>query len=207
MKLLDGGLVDNYGLAGFTIARLASNTPYGPLAPQEAVKLRRLLFLVVDAGRAPSGKWAQTVAGPSGVDLIMATSDTATGSGALGSYSAFDGTMDDWRNALVQWRCRLSEADRRKFGAPPGWNCHDVKFFIGRLAFDQLGPDRAAALNAVETRFRLPPDQVELLIAAGRDALTTSPTFREFLNSLPHAAPRPTPVASPATGRHEAQAD
>ena len=69
MKLLDGGLVDNYGLAGFTITLLASATPatpYGPLAPQEAVKLRRLLFLVVDSGRAPSGKWAQTVAGPSG---------------------------------------------------------------------------------------------------------------------------------------------
>ncbi len=78
VKLLDGGLVDNYGLAGFTIARLASDTPFGPLAPTEAVKLRRFLFLVVDSGRDPSGKWAQTVAGPSGVDLILASSDTAT---------------------------------------------------------------------------------------------------------------------------------
>ena len=69
VKLLDGGLVDNYGLAGFTITRLASRTPYGPLQPEEAVKLRRLLFLVVDSGRGPSGSWAQTVAGPSGVDL------------------------------------------------------------------------------------------------------------------------------------------
>jgi len=33
VKLLDGGLVDNYGLSGFTIARLASKTPDGPLAP------------------------------------------------------------------------------------------------------------------------------------------------------------------------------
>ena len=56
VKLLDGGLVDNYGLAGFTIARLASESPFGPLAPQEAVKLRRFLFLVVDSGRAPSGQ-------------------------------------------------------------------------------------------------------------------------------------------------------
>ena len=34
VKLLDGGIVDNYGLAGFTIARLASGTPYGPLEPR-----------------------------------------------------------------------------------------------------------------------------------------------------------------------------
>ena len=40
VKLLDGGIVDNYGLAGLTIARLASFTPYGPLEPEEGVKLR-----------------------------------------------------------------------------------------------------------------------------------------------------------------------
>ncbi len=151
VKLLDGGIVDNYGLAGFTIARLASNTPYGPLEPEEAVKLRRMLFLVADAGRAPSGTWSQTVQGPSGVTLITAASDTATESGAVGSYSAFQDTMADWQDALVDWRCKLSAAERRRYGAPPGWNCRDVKIFVGRVAFDQLGPQRAAALNTVET--------------------------------------------------------
>ena len=48
VKLMDGGIVDNYGLAGFTIARLLSTTPYGPLEPQQAVRLRRLLFAVAE---------------------------------------------------------------------------------------------------------------------------------------------------------------
>jgi NTE family protein len=220
VKLLDGGLVDNYGLSGFTVARLASSTPDGPLAPQEAVKLRRFLFLVVDSGRAPSGKWVQTVAGPSGVDLIMATSDTATDAGAIGSYSSFDGTMGDWQDELVRWRCGLSEADRRRYGAPPGWNCKDVKFFIGKLSFDQLGAERAAALNAVETRFVLPPAQIDLLINAGRDALRDNVTFRSFLNSLPRLPadrppprlPLPPPSSTPVSvlpniESHQAQAD
>jgi NTE family protein len=199
VKLLDGGLVDNYGLAGFTIARLASETPFGPLAPQEAVRLRRFLFLVVDSGRAPSGNWAQTIPGPSGVDLIMATSDTATESGAIGSYSAFDGTMTDWKKTLIAWRCGLSEADRRRFGAPPGWNCRDVQFFISRISFDQLGPERAAALNNVETRLKLPPDQVDMLITAGRDGLNTNPQFRAFLTSLGRAPPPRSPLLRPRT--------
>ena len=204
VKLLDGGIVDNYGLAGFTISLLAANTPYGPLSPREAVKLRRLLFLVVDSGRGPSGSWAQTVAGPSGVDLINATSDTAMTSSAIGSYTSFDGTMDEWRNNLVNWRCRLSEAERSRLGVPPGWNCKDVKFFVGRISFDQLGPDRAAALNAVETRLKLPPDQVDMLIDAGRDALKANKVFREFLNAGPRLRPPPplrprgAPVASAA---------
>jgi NTE family protein len=211
VKLLDGGLVDNYGLAGFTIARLASDTPYGPLSPQEAVKLRRLLFLVVDSGRAPSGAWAQTVSGPSGVELINAASDTATGSGALGAYSTFDGTMDDWQADLVRWRCRLSEAERARYGAPPGWNCKDVKFFVGRISFDQFTADRATALNAVETSLHLQPQQVDLLIDAGRDALKSNNVFRDFLRSyggapaLPRVS-RPAPVASSAPAALEAQA-
>ena len=210
VKLLDGGIVDNYGLAGFTISLLAANAPYGPLPPREAVKLRRLLFLVVDSGRGPSGTWAQTVAGPAGVDLINATSDTAMVSSAIGSYTSFDTTMDQWRNNLVSWRCHLSDAERSRLGVAPGWNCKDVKFFVGRISFDQLGPDRSAALNAVETRLKLPPDQVDMLISAGRDALKANKVFREFLNAGPRLRPPPlrpprsAPVADAAPGPQEA---
>jgi NTE family protein len=202
VKLLDGGIVDNYGLAAFTVRRLAANTPYGPLEPDQAVKLRRFLFMVVDSGRAPSGAWAQTIPGPSGAELIQAASDTATQSGAVGTYSAFHDTMDDWQDDLIKWRCRLSEAERRKYGAGPGWNCKDVRFFVGRIAFDQLGPERAAALNAVQTSLKLPADQVEELISAGHDALKTSPVFREFLRSVGGAPARGAPVAAqpPAQG-------
>ena len=192
VKLLDGGIVDNYGLAGFTIARLASDTPYGPLQPEEGVKLRRMLFLVVDAGRAPSGAWSQTVEGPSGANLITAASDTATESGAVGSYSSFQDTMNNWQAALIDWRCRLSAAERHRYGAPPGWNCRDVKISVGRIAFDQLDPQRAA-LNAVETSFKLPPDQVDMVIAAGHDALKSNSVFRSFVASL-GGAPRPPSV-------------
>jgi NTE family protein len=205
VKLLDGGVVDNYGLAGITIARLASDTPYGPLEPEEGVKIRRMLFLVVDSGRAPSGAWSQTVEGPSGVTLITAASDTATESGAVGSYSAFQEMMDEWQNSLVNWRCHLSPADRRRFGAPPGWNCRDVKFFVGRVAFDQFDPQRQAALNTVETRFVLPPQQVDMLIDAGRDALRSNLAFHSFYESLGHALPRGKPMAD-GVGDQEALA-
>jgi NTE family protein len=206
-KLLDGGIVDNYGLAAFTVRRLASNTPYGPLEPEEAVKIRRLLFLVVDSGRGPSGAWAQTVNGPAGTELVQAASDTATQSGAVGTYSAFQDTMDDWQDDLVKWRCHLSEPQRRQYGAPPGWNCKDVQFFVGRIAFDQLGPERSAALNNVQTALKLPPDQVDELISAGHDALKMNPVFRDFLKSL-SKGPKGKPVATvvPDSAPREADA-
>ena len=184
IKLLDGGLVDNFGLSGFTIARLSADTPYGPLSPQQAVKLRRGLFLVVDAKTGVSGNWINSVEGPTGVELVKAAADTAIDASVGTSFTAFDRTMGDWQNSLIRWRCGLSAADRARFGARPGWNCHDLKFFVGRLGFDQLDPTRSAALEAIPTRFRLPAEQVDSVIAAGRDVLRGNPAFRAFAGSM-----------------------
>ena len=184
IKLLDGGLVDNFGLSGFTIARLSADTPYGPLSPQQAVKLRRAMFLVVDAKTGVSGNWINSVEGPSGVDLVKAAADTAIDASVGTSFTAFDGAMGDWQSSLIKWRCGLSAAERAKYGARPGWNCRDLKFFVGRLGFDQLDPARAKVLEAIPTRFRLPADQVDDVIAAGRDALRSSPAFQAFARSM-----------------------
>ena len=100
VKLLDGGLVDNYGLSGITIARAASGTPYGPLQPREAVNMRRLLFLVVDSGLGPQGDWAQTIDGPAGEDLIAAVVDAIVDANTHSSYAAFEATM---RNGARTW--------------------------------------------------------------------------------------------------------
>lgn len=184
IKLLDGGLVDNYGLAGFTIARLSSDTPYGPISPRQAVRLRRALILVVDAKTGVSGNWINTIEGPSGADLVKAAADTAIDASVAGSFTAFSATMTDWQGSLVRWRCGLSAADRARYGAPANWNCRDVKFYVGRVGFDQLESTRAAELERVPTRFQLPAEQVDSVIAAGGDALRASPIFRSFAAGL-----------------------
>ena len=194
VKLLDGGLVDNFGLSGFTIARLLSDTPYGPLTRQEAVRLRRAIIIIVDAGRGPSGNWTQTVEGPGGTELMMAAADTAIDASVRASFTAFKSVMDDWQGALIRWRCGLSADERAKLGAAPDWNCRDLRFYINRVGFDQLGPERAAALNAVATRFTLPPEEVDALITAGGDALRQNTLFREFLTGVGQG-PRQVPSA------------
>lgn len=183
VKLLDGGLVDNFGLSGITISRLSANAPYEPLTPHQAVKLRRALFLVVDAGRGVSGDWVRTLEGPRGADLVSAAADTAIDASVRASYTAFEQTMEEWRQQLVRWRCGLSAAQRKQYGAPERWNCRDVRFFIGRLGFDQLGGAREEYLNRVKTSLQLPPDQVDELIAAGDETVTNNDVLRRFLNS------------------------
>ncbi len=182
VKLLDGGLVDNYGLSGITIALGLSGMPYGPLQPREALNMRRLLFLVVDSGRGPSGNWTQTIEGPTGKDLISAVVDATIDANTRSSYAAFEASMTNWREQLVKWRCSLKPADVARLRGQGGpWNCRDLKFIIGRVSFDQFDAERARKLNAVPTSFTLPADTVDELRQAGAEALKANPMFQAFM--------------------------
>ncbi len=183
IKLLDGGLVDNFGLSGFTIGRESAEVPYGPLTQAQAAKLRRILFLIVDAGMAPQGDWARQLEGPSGADLMNAVTGAALYANVRASYTAFQATMENWRTALVRWRCGLSPEALQKLRGGAG-DCRDLKVYIGRISFDQFEPERAARLGAVETRFKLPVETVDELIAAGSEALARHQTFQAFRKGL-----------------------
>ena len=184
VKLLDGGLVDNYGLSGFSIGLLAAQRPFEPMTERQAVKVRRIMFLVVDAGRGVSGDFAQRIEGPTGVELVSAAADTAIDASVRSSYAAFTTLASDWSNKVKRWRCGLSAAERSRLGVGTNWRCGDVSFFVDRVNFDQLGPARAGILNAVPTRFSLPSEQIDLLIEGGADALRQSKSYQAFRRGL-----------------------
>lgn len=184
VKLLDGGLVDNFGLSGFSIALLAAQRPFQPMTERQAVRVRRMMFLVVDAGRGISGDFAQQIEGPSGVELVSAAADTAIDASVRSSYTAFSALVADWTSSLKRWRCGLSAAERTRLGVGTNWRCGDVSFFIDRVNFEQLGPARGGVLNAVPTRFTLSTEQVDLLIEGGADALRQNKTYQAFRRGL-----------------------
>lgn len=184
VKLLDGGLVDNYGLSGFSIGLLAAQRPFEPMTERQAVKVRRIMFLVVDAGRGVSGDFAQRLEGPTGVELVAAAADTAIDASVRSSYAAFSTLVNDWAGKIRRWRCGLSATERARLGVGKNWRCGDISLFIERVSFDQLGPARAGILNAIPTRFSLPADQIDLLIDSGADALRQNGSYQAFRRGL-----------------------
>ena len=163
VKLLDGGLVDNFGLSGFTIALLSATRPYEPLTPQQAARIRRVIFLIVDSGRGPSGDWSQQLPGPTGVDLVMATADTATEASTRASYTAFVSIMNDWAARVRRWRCGLSAAERERLGVACqlALQRHERVCRAGRLR-----PVRPCARRCTQCN----PDAVPTAAAVGRSA-------------------------------------
>lgn len=169
LKLVDGGVTDNLGLATIAVTRAILDTPYAPMTERDAVKVRRMLFIVVDASRAPGGDWALSEIGPGGVDLAVVATDVATNAAARFAADGFGTMVREWRESLVRFRCALTDEQVVHLGGPSkGWNCDDVKFYLAFLTVDRLEPEYRDKLNAIPTRLTLTPQQVDDSIEAGR---------------------------------------
>ncbi|WP_378943347.1 patatin-like phospholipase family protein [Mesorhizobium sp. ANAO-SY3R2] len=172
VKLLDGGLTDNIGVTGFTIERLSAQTPYGPLSPAGAVKLRKFIFVVADAGQSTTPDWGETVGGPKVATLLNAVTGTTISALVRNEFDALKLAMDNWKGELVRYRCGLSLGEVRKLrGSLAGWNCRDVELVIELVSFHDVDANMRARLNYVPTRLKLPVAEVDLTIEAGRLAL------------------------------------
>jgi NTE family protein len=187
VKLVDGGITDNNGLSSILIARAVSGTPYGPLEEGAAVRARRILFLVVDAGRPPAGEWAKRQDGPSGVEVALAAADTAVDSATRLGADAFARMVDEWRASIIRFRCSLSPEQLRRHlpqGLPAGapWRCDDLQFEVGVIGFHNLEGARAERLKNMPTRLVLPKADIDEAIAAGRDATRDSPAMVRYLS-------------------------
>ncbi len=184
VKLLDGGLTDNLGLTGLLIERLRADTPYEPMSEAEAVRMRRLLFIVVDAGRPPGGDWAKSVSTDAG-DLIQAVADTAVDANVRNTYDTFAAQLKSWNRELVNWRCKLPpEKARELLGDDRSWNCRDLSFHVVKVTFDQM-PDAAvrAKLESIPTRFKLKKPNIDLLLDSAGAILRRNSAFQRFLAS------------------------
>lgn len=185
LKLLDGGITDNFGTTGLSVARAKSQTPYGPLSKAEAVRLKRILFLVANAGVRQDYSWTQKVAGPGGMSLAMSIANSSMSAATRVGYDVMRLTLDDWQKDLVEFRCSLPLSEVAKLrGTAKDWDCTDLKLFVGEVSFAALDDDMRARLNNIPTRLRLETEDVDLTIAAARESLKRNAEFNGFLRSL-----------------------
>ncbi|MFP5479684.1 MAG: patatin-like phospholipase family protein [Alphaproteobacteria bacterium] len=185
VKLLDGGITDNFGTTGLAVERARAQVPYAPLTAEEAVRLRRMLFLVANAGVEQDYDWTQRVAGPGGVNLAMSIAGSAMAAASRSGYDSMRGELRLWEMELIEWRCALPlDEVRRLRGTVAGWDCTDVKLFVGEASFASLAKDMRDAVNQVPTRLKLDTAQVDAVISAGRMATRLTPEFNGFLASV-----------------------
>ena len=185
VKLLDGGITDNFGTTGLAVERARAQVPYAPLTAEEAVKLKRMLFLVANAGVDNDYDWTGRVSGPGGVNLAVSIASSAMSAASRSGYDSMRGELRLWEAELIEWRCALPLSEvRRLRGSTDGWDCKDVKLFVGEVSFANLPTEMRDRVDTVPTRLKLQEAQVDLVIEASRLATRLTPEYNGFLASL-----------------------
>ena len=77
-------------------------------------------------------------------------------------YDAMRGELRQWETELIEWRCSLAPSEvRRLRGSLDGWDCMDLKMFIGQASFEGVSPEMRASASS-----RLARLTVESVVAA-----------------------------------------
>jgi len=174
LHLTDGGIADNFGLSSLVTIRRAAGKPYGPYSARDAVKIRRMTFLLVNSEPNSESGWAMKPEGPDAVQLVEALLSAGINAPKRAASDAFGSVLSDWQRDLIDWRCKLTPEEARSLGAGEGWNCRDVQFSFDTISFADLPPDQFERLGAAATAVSLPKALVDDLIAGGRRAVVTN---------------------------------
>lgn len=179
LHLVDGGVADNFGLSPLIMMRRAATTAFAPFTARDAVRVRRMIFLVVNAEQSPSGDWSLTQEGPNGAQTLSAAMDGAINVNKRRAYDAFRDTIAAWERDVRAYRCALpkDKAARLAEGIKH-WDCRNVRFAVDMISFADLDAAQSARLAAVETRVSLPADVIDALIAGGKHAVKTNAAAR-----------------------------
>jgi NTE family protein len=181
LHLVDGGVTDNFGLSPLIMMRRAATTPFAPFSARDAVRVRRMTFLVVNAEQTKAQGWAMTQAGPNGMETLSAAMDGAINTSKRRAYDAFRDTIAAWERDVRAYRCALPRTKAAELARGiRGWDCRDVHFAVDMISFADLDQRQGSRLASIETRVSLPPEVIDALIAGGRQAVKSNAVARKL---------------------------
>lgn len=171
LKLYDGGLVD--GLGTQSLVHLMRRTAPEPLSPAQAMRLQRVVFIVVDASTRIGGDMSQTAAAPNAIEAIVGATDAMIDSASRHGVDALRAEARAWRDKVVRWRCaRL----------PRPASCASLDVEVIRIALaDVTDHEQRRRILALHNKLTLKPEDVSLIVGLGRRLLSADPTFRRSL--------------------------
>jgi NTE family protein len=165
IHFVDGGITDNMGLrAMYDLVSIAG----GPLAYIEKVNARvprRLAVISIDASTSPVYEMDHTNKQPSIGHSIGAMSGVQLHRYNTATLELIENSIYDWQDVL---------AKEGKTMTP----------YMVDISFEGVPPEVRTYFNKVPTSFSLSDEEVDKLIAAGRQLLREHPVFQQLLADL-----------------------
>ena len=164
---VDGGITDNLGLrAIYEIIEISGGSKVLVEKKLDRKPPRRLVVISVNASTDPEPEMDVSNKQPSLKETIGAMSDVQ-----LHRYNV--ATLELMDKSVKRWARELSTSGRSV-----------TPYFIQVGFRDIRQPEQLQFFNRVPTSFALSDEQVDKLIAAGRELLRNNPDFQRFLAGL-----------------------
>lgn len=166
VHLVDGGITDNLGLrAVYEIVEIAGGaTEFMKKIDDEPA--RRFVVISVNASTKPEPKMDLSAQRPSVEETVGAMTDVQ-----LHLYNA--ATLELMQASMQRWTQELSEPGRPV-----------EPYFIETNFRDVVQAKKRRFFNRIPTSFSLTDEQVDELIAAGRELLRNNPDYRRLIADL-----------------------
>jgi len=174
IHLLDGGLADNLGLR-FMLDRFTLAKAVNPAISHRRPHLRRLVQISVNAqARQGFPELDQYAEVPTLRAIAFSVANT-TDRYNVETLAYARSSLDEAAQSLTSSRRQRNPADNM-----------DVQAMLIEIGFDNLKNDgERSYFNALPTSFRLPPEAIDQLRAAGARLLRDAPEYQRLLRDLP----------------------
>ena len=163
---VDGGITDNLGLRSvYEMIEIAGGSKIY-LKKLNRQPPRRIAVISVNASTDPQPEMGASTKQPSMKETMGAITDIQ-----LHRYNT--ATLKLMKQSVTRWSKELSTPERPV-----------TPYFIQISFRDVRNPDKRVFFNKIPTSFNLSDEQVDRLIATGRELLRNNPDFQQFVADL-----------------------
>jgi NTE family protein len=177
--LIDGGVADNLGLRSLEETVDAMGNFWTAMKVTGREKVRKIVLIVVNAESKTESQWDKAEVVPPLSAILGNYSTIAIVRYNRETMAVLQESFGRWIDQMREGRCPPGQ-----ISTEPG-SCGDIEFYLVDIRFRNLENEAEADyLAGLPTTFRLSPEEVDRLKAAGRKILTESDDYRKFLRDL-----------------------
>ncbi len=179
IHLVDGGVADNLGLKAVLDQLIVRGNVWGMVKGTPMEKVRKVVFIVVNAETEPDAKWDRTERVPTFGVMLASYSSIAIDRTNEGTLALLKESAGSWAEEIRTQRCKGTVVS-----TSPG-GCGDIQFYVVEVKFDAFrDATERMHFKRLPTALKLPPEEVDRTRDAARRLLAESGEFQRLLLDL-----------------------
>jgi NTE family protein len=179
IHLVDGGVGDNLGLKAVLDRVIVKESVWGAMKGTPMEKVRKVVFIVVNAETEPDPKWDRTERVPTFGVMLASYSSIAIDRYNEQTIALLKDSAGSWANEIMTQRCQGEAV------LPSPGGCGDIQFYVVEVKFDALKDETERNhFKRLPTALKLSPEEVDKTREAAHRLLAESGEFQRLLLDL-----------------------